>query len=163
MRRVGRAPSLSTGQPSWRHRRFDPDHSLGLRLTLAATAAFLVLVPFALLALLVLGAWPPLLRLDASVTDALHGYAADHPAWVRLMSGLDRRVRTRAAAGRRPASWWSGCCAAAPAGWPSGWSPRWSSAGCSARCSSCWSAGTGRTCSTRWPGPPATRSRPGTR
>ncbi|MEU8328391.1 phosphatase PAP2 family protein [Micromonospora sp. NPDC048839] len=71
--------------PSWRHRRLDPDHSLGLRLTLAATAAFLVLVPFALLALLVLGAWAPLHRLDTAVTEALHGYAVDHPAWVVLM------------------------------------------------------------------------------
>ncbi|MFF0368022.1 MULTISPECIES: phosphatase PAP2 family protein [unclassified Micromonospora] len=71
--------------PSWWRRRLDPDHSLGLRLTLAATATFLVLVPFTLLALLVLGGWAPLHRLDATVTDALHGYALDHPAWVALM------------------------------------------------------------------------------
>ncbi|SBT49026.1 phosphatase PAP2 family protein [Micromonospora auratinigra] len=71
---------------SWRSARLDPDRSLGLRLTVAAVAAFLVLVPFALLALLVLGAWPPLFRLDASVTDALHRYALGHPAWVRTMS-----------------------------------------------------------------------------
>lgn len=76
----------TTRQRSWRSRRLDPDHSLGLRLTLAAAAAVLVLVPFALLALLVLGAWPPLLRLDASVTDAFHGYALAHPAWVRAMT-----------------------------------------------------------------------------
>ncbi|MEU1686118.1 phosphatase PAP2 family protein [Micromonospora sp. NPDC005707] len=75
---------ISTRERSWRRRRLDPDHSLGLRLTLAATAAFLVLVPFALLALLVLGAWSPLSRLDAAITDALHGYAVDHPAWVRV-------------------------------------------------------------------------------
>ncbi|MGC4747808.1 phosphatase PAP2 family protein [Micromonospora sp. DT201] len=81
-----RPPTLApSGQPSWRRRRLDPDHSLGLRLTLAATAAFLVLVPFALLALLVLGAWAPLHRLDMAVTDALHGYAVHHPAWVVLM------------------------------------------------------------------------------
>ncbi|MEU7585906.1 phosphatase PAP2 family protein [Micromonospora sp. NPDC049230] len=71
--------------PSWRHRRLDPDHPLGLRLTLAASAAFLVLVPFALLALLVLGAWAPLHRLDTAVTAGLHGYALEHPAWVVLM------------------------------------------------------------------------------
>lgn len=71
---------------SWRARRLDRDASLGLRLTLAAVAAFLVLVPFSLLALLVLGAWPPLFRLDASITEALHGYAVDHPGWVRAMS-----------------------------------------------------------------------------
>lgn len=79
-------PTLApTVPPSWRHRRLDPDHSLGLRLTLAATAAFLVLVPFALLTLLVLGAWAPLHRLDTTVTDALHGFAHDNPAWVVLM------------------------------------------------------------------------------
>ncbi|MFI6131132.1 phosphatase PAP2 family protein [Micromonospora sp. NPDC051141] len=76
----------STRDRSWRSRRLDPDHSLGLRLSLAAAAAILVLVPFALLALLVLGAWPPLLRLDASVTDAFHGYAVHHPLWVRVMT-----------------------------------------------------------------------------
>ncbi|SCF34732.1 phosphatase PAP2 family protein [Micromonospora mirobrigensis] len=72
--------------PSWRRRRLDQQHSLGLRLTLAAAAAFLVLVPFALLLLLILAAWPPLHDLDQSVTDALHGYALDHPGWVRAMS-----------------------------------------------------------------------------
>ncbi|WBB66023.1 phosphatase PAP2 family protein [Micromonospora sp. WMMD812] len=71
---------------SWRRRRLDPEHSLGLRLTLAAMAAFLVLVPFSLLGLLVLDAWPPLHRLDAAVTDTLHGYALTHPEWVRVMS-----------------------------------------------------------------------------
>ncbi|MCI4063145.1 phosphatase PAP2 family protein [Micromonospora sp. R77] len=83
----GQPGTVSATQRSWRSRRLDRDHSLGLRLTVASVAAFLVLVPFALLALLVLGAWPPLFRLDAAVTDALHGYALDHPAWVRLMSG----------------------------------------------------------------------------
>ncbi|MDG4761556.1 phosphatase PAP2 family protein [Micromonospora sp. WMMD710] len=77
--------TVAPARPSWQRRRLDPDHALGLRLTLAVTAAFLVLVPFSLLALLVLGAWAPLHRLDMSVTDALHGYALDHPAWVVLM------------------------------------------------------------------------------
>ncbi|MBQ1042861.1 MULTISPECIES: phosphatase PAP2 family protein [unclassified Micromonospora] len=75
-----------TRRRSWRGRRLDPEHSLGLRLSVATAAAFLVLIPFALLALLVLGAWPPLLRLDASITDAFHGYAQDHPAWVGVMT-----------------------------------------------------------------------------
>lgn len=78
--------SVDVQRRSWRAERLNPDRSLGLRLTLAAVAAFLVLVPFALLALLVLGAWPPLFRLDAAITDTLHGYALDHPGWVRLMS-----------------------------------------------------------------------------
>jgi membrane-associated phospholipid phosphatase len=69
-----------------RSRRPDPDRSLGLRLTVAATAAVLVLVPFALLSLLVLASWSPLFRLDRAVTEALHGYALDHPAWVHAMS-----------------------------------------------------------------------------
>ncbi|MEU4774160.1 phosphatase PAP2 family protein [Micromonospora sp. NPDC023644] len=73
-------------RPSWRGRRLHPDHARGLRLTLAAAAAFLVAVPFTLLAVLVLGDWAPLRRLDTAVTDALVGYAADHPAWVRLMT-----------------------------------------------------------------------------
>ncbi|MFC3503216.1 phosphatase PAP2 family protein [Micromonospora krabiensis] len=71
---------------SWRRRRLDRDDSRGLRLTLAAVAAFLVLVPFTVLALLVLTSWPPLRRLDTAVTDALHGYALDHPTWTRGLS-----------------------------------------------------------------------------
>ncbi|MGC5017538.1 phosphatase PAP2 family protein [Micromonospora sp. DT47] len=79
----------ATGAPpdrSWRARHLDRDHSLGLRLTIASAAAFLVLVPFALLAVLVVGAWPPLHDLDAAVTHVLHRYALDHPVWVRVMS-----------------------------------------------------------------------------
>ncbi|WP_433388359.1 phosphatase PAP2 family protein [Micromonospora sp. KLBMP9576] len=71
---------------SWRDRRLHPGDPRGLRLTLAVTAAFLVAVPVTLLALLVLADWPPLRRLDTTVTDSLAGYAADHPAWVRLMT-----------------------------------------------------------------------------
>ncbi|MEV4710436.1 phosphatase PAP2 family protein [Micromonospora sp. NPDC049374] len=46
----------------------------------------LLVVPFALLATLVLGDWPPLRRLDLAITTHLHGYALDHPAWARAMS-----------------------------------------------------------------------------
>ncbi|MGI5524373.1 phosphatase PAP2 family protein [Micromonospora sp. CA-259024] len=84
--RTLRPPTLAfADRPSWRHRRLDPARSSGLRLTLAATAAFLVLVPFGLLTLLVLGVWSPLHRLDGAVTDALYGYALDHPVWVTVM------------------------------------------------------------------------------
>ena len=121
-----------------------------------------MLVPFALLALLVLGAWAPLHRLDTAVTDALHGYAADHPAWVGLMrvwTDVFAPMPLRAAAlllvvwllrrgARRLALWVATTMVVG---------------GLLGRCSSCWSAGTGRSCWTRWPGPPATRSRPGTR
>ncbi|MEW2385645.1 phosphatase PAP2 family protein [Micromonospora sp. NPDC047707] len=71
---------------SWRERRLHPDHARGLRLTLAVAAAFLVLVPFTLLALLVLSSWSPLRRLDRAVTEALVGYGLDHPDWARAMN-----------------------------------------------------------------------------
>ncbi|TDB70588.1 phosphatase PAP2 family protein [Micromonospora sp. KC723] len=70
----------------WRDRRLDRDHPLGLRLTLAAVAAFLVLVPFALLAALVLAGWPPLHALDVEVTETMHRYAVDNPAWTWTMN-----------------------------------------------------------------------------
>ena len=61
------------------------DRSLGLRLGVAAGLAVLLLVPFALLAAVVAGGWAPLRDADAAVTDALHGYALDHPGWVDAM------------------------------------------------------------------------------
>jgi membrane-associated phospholipid phosphatase len=70
---------------SWRARRLDANDRLGLRLTVAAVAAFLVLVPFALLAVLVVGDWTPLHHLDRSVTDALHTDVTGHPGLVRAM------------------------------------------------------------------------------
>ncbi|MEU5937591.1 phosphatase PAP2 family protein [Micromonospora sp. NPDC047548] len=82
----GPRTSVRPSARAWRDRRLDREHSLGLRLTLASAAAFLVLVPFALLAVLVVGAWPPLHDLDAAVTGALHRYALDHPGWVRAMN-----------------------------------------------------------------------------
>jgi undecaprenyl-diphosphatase len=54
---------------------------LGLRLTTAAALAFLVLVPFALIAVLVAGGWPPLSDLDEAVTNSLHTWALEHPHW----------------------------------------------------------------------------------
>jgi undecaprenyl-diphosphatase len=60
--------------------------SLGVRLGVAATAAILLLVPFALLMVLVVASWAPLYDLDRTVTDALHGYALGHPALVRVMA-----------------------------------------------------------------------------
>jgi undecaprenyl-diphosphatase len=70
---------------SWRARRLDANGRLGLRLTVAAVAAFLLLVPFALLAVLVVGEWAPLHRLDLAVTDALHNDVTSHPGVVRAM------------------------------------------------------------------------------
>lgn len=54
---------------------------IGLRLTTAALLALLVLVPFALLAVLVVGNWTPLHEGDTTVTEALHSWALGHPAW----------------------------------------------------------------------------------
>jgi undecaprenyl-diphosphatase len=56
---------------------------LGLRLTTASALAFLVLVPFALIAALVAGGWTPLHELDRAVTNALHDWALHHPHWTR--------------------------------------------------------------------------------
>ncbi|WP_091080304.1 phosphatase PAP2 family protein [Micromonospora nigra] len=70
---------------TWRDRRLHPDDSRGLRLTLAVGAGGLVLVPFTLLAALVLAGWAPLHRLDGAVADALHGYALDEPSWTAAM------------------------------------------------------------------------------
>jgi undecaprenyl-diphosphatase len=55
---------------------------LGLRLTTASALALVVLVPFALIAALVSGGWSPLHELDATVTNALHGWALQHPHWI---------------------------------------------------------------------------------
>jgi membrane-associated phospholipid phosphatase len=59
--------------------------SLGLRPTVAGVVALLLLVPFALLAVLVVGNWTPLHEWDGVVTDTLHRFAMGHPAWVRAM------------------------------------------------------------------------------
>src|SRR3954470_14876745 len=59
--------------------------SLGLRLAVAAGLSLLLLVPFALLAVLIVGEWEPLHHLDASITGSQHAYAIHHPLWVRFM------------------------------------------------------------------------------
>ena len=63
----------------------DNDTSLGVRLGVAGAAALLLLVPFALLTVLVVGNWVPLHDLDRTVTDPLHSFALAHPALVRVM------------------------------------------------------------------------------
>ncbi|WP_433292362.1 phosphatase PAP2 family protein [Actinoplanes sp. CA-030573] len=52
------------------------------RATIAAAVAVLLLVPFALLAVLVIGNVDWLHSLDLRVTDRLHGFAVGHPGWV---------------------------------------------------------------------------------
>ncbi|GIE94765.1 phosphatase PAP2 family protein [Paractinoplanes rishiriensis] len=64
----------------------DHDESLGVRLAVAAGGAVALLVPFALIAVLVVGNVGWLHRLDMSVTDALHNHALGNPGWVRFMA-----------------------------------------------------------------------------
>ncbi|RZU54343.1 undecaprenyl-diphosphatase [Krasilnikovia cinnamomea] len=71
----------------WRSRRLDPDAGRGLPLTLA-TASLLLCGPFALLTVLVVSGWGPLLAVDDWVTAGLHGYALRHPAWVHSMAAM---------------------------------------------------------------------------
>jgi len=61
------------------------DRSLGLRLGVAGVLAPVVLVPFALLAVFVVGDWAPLHQADLAITDVLYGFAEDHPFWVDFM------------------------------------------------------------------------------
>nr|WP_230462227.1 phosphatase PAP2 family protein [Micromonospora sp. CP22] len=51
-----------------------------------AAASVLLLASFTLIATLVLTNRSPLRRLDLAITTQLHGYALDHPGWVRAVS-----------------------------------------------------------------------------
>jgi undecaprenyl-diphosphatase len=62
------------------------EHALGVRLTGAAVLAMLVLIPFALIAVLIVGDVGWLHHLDQQVADGLHSFAARHAGWVRFMA-----------------------------------------------------------------------------
>ncbi|GAA0444297.1 phosphatase PAP2 family protein [Actinoplanes capillaceus] len=64
----------------------DQEISLEARAGVTAGVAVLPLVPFALLAALVVGGWEPLHSFDRSVTDRLHGAALDSPALTTAMT-----------------------------------------------------------------------------
>jgi membrane-associated phospholipid phosphatase len=64
----------------------DPDPSLDVRLTVASVAAVALLIPFALIAVLIVGDVDWLHRLDLTVTDSLHTFAEGHHGWVRFMT-----------------------------------------------------------------------------
>jgi undecaprenyl-diphosphatase len=66
--------------------RRDPAHGLGVRLAVAAAGAVALLVPFAVIAALLVAHADWLRELDASVADTMHTFAVGHPAWVRFMS-----------------------------------------------------------------------------
>jgi membrane-associated phospholipid phosphatase len=61
------------------------DRSLGLRLGLASVLSLVLLVPFALLAVLIIGDNPHLHAFDASVTTDFHEFATQHDLWVDFM------------------------------------------------------------------------------
>ncbi|MFC4535957.1 phosphatase PAP2 family protein [Sphaerisporangium dianthi] len=82
--RETRARRWFAGGGSARRRR-ERDARLGLRLTLASGALFLVLVPFALLLVLVETSYGPLHRLDEDTAATLHSYALEHPGWVSFL------------------------------------------------------------------------------
>jgi membrane-associated phospholipid phosphatase len=57
----------------------------GLRLGVAGMLACTLLLPFGLLAAVVVGGWAPLHAFDAAVTDSVYRYAMQHPGWVDVM------------------------------------------------------------------------------
>ncbi|HEY0002811.1 MAG TPA: phosphatase PAP2 family protein [Actinoplanes sp.] len=65
----------------------DPERALELRLAVAAGGAILFLVPFALIAALIVGNSGWLHGSDLGVTTALHDFALRHPGWVRFSAG----------------------------------------------------------------------------
>ncbi len=64
---------------------FSDDRSLGLRLGLASILSLVLLVPFALLAVLIIGDNPRLHAIDAAITTAFHDFATEHALWVDFM------------------------------------------------------------------------------
>ncbi len=66
----------------WAHRRFGTNGRLGLRLTLACVAVFIVAVPFTGLMALIDTRWKPLLHLDEGATERLNTYVIHHHALV---------------------------------------------------------------------------------
>jgi undecaprenyl-diphosphatase len=95
------------------------EESLGVRPAVASAGAVLLLVPFALIAALIVGNSAWLTGLDLRVTDAWHAFALRHEWWVRFMwwwSLIFQPNLWRLAAlglviwlvrrGSRPVAWW---------------------------------------------------------
>lgn len=78
-------PLLTEAPRTWWARRLDPESSLGLRLTLAATAAALILIPFSVIAMLVISSWWPLRSVDERLAHALYSFASSRPGWVEAV------------------------------------------------------------------------------
>ncbi|MEU4562353.1 phosphatase PAP2 family protein [Actinoplanes sp. NPDC023936] len=68
--------------------RHDQNTALEVRTSAAAVAAPMLLVPFALLAALVVGRWAPLHDLDRSVSDRWHDIAHANPGWVDALTWM---------------------------------------------------------------------------
>jgi membrane-associated phospholipid phosphatase len=64
----------------------DRERALEVRLAVVAAGAVALLVPFALIAVLIVGNGSWLHGVDLGVTDALHRFAETHPGWVRAMA-----------------------------------------------------------------------------
>lgn len=75
---------MRRGLPDWAHRRLDPAHRYGLRLTLFAVAAILLAVPFSYLLLQVLGSGP-VTEIDQGVAEAIYGWIHDS-RWLVVLS-----------------------------------------------------------------------------
>jgi undecaprenyl-diphosphatase len=99
--------------------RSDPENSPAVRLTVASVGAVVLLVPFALIAALIVGNSSRLHGLDERITDSLHGFALRHDWWVLLMevwSWVFDPMVWRVAAlglviwlvrrGAKPLAWW---------------------------------------------------------
>lgn len=65
--------------------RRDHENQIGVRLAVAAGGAVVLLIPFAVVAAMVVGQPGWLHRSDERITDSLHEFAAGHPGWVEFM------------------------------------------------------------------------------
>lgn len=81
-----------------RRRRLDPDSRLGLELTLWGAAAFVVLVPFGVLLVLVRSHSTGLQHADQSVAAHAHTLAVDHHALVTFLQAVSNVAA--------PRTWW---------------------------------------------------------
>ncbi|MFF5084824.1 phosphatase PAP2 family protein [Actinoplanes sp. NPDC000266] len=106
--------------------RRDQEHALEVRLAVAAVGAVVLLVPFAVIAAMVVGDVDWLHALDQDVSTAVHDVALGHPAWVDFMAGwclafdpwvwrlgVLALVIWLVRRGSRPLAWWAGITMAA--------------------------------------------------
>lgn len=90
-----KTPSAGTPRGFDRRRRLDPDSRLGLELTLWGVAAFVVLVPFAVLVVLVRSHSTGLQDADQSIAARAHTLAVDHHALVTFLRAVSNVAAPR--------------------------------------------------------------------